>query len=252
MLSRRFLFEADDDDEAQQDSDFANANGGDNNTADDNTGNDDNAGDDNADNNTEDTADNTGDDNKDDQNTDQDNNQDNGDDNKDNTDNDDDFTINTDDDNASGDDTNNTDDQSSDTSSGDSGSEESVDTGVKAKERELFDSLSPEEQQMKNKMLKKLFGNLYSNCESVIDKLNGLGAGLEEVDRQIKRSLSILFELKQMVSDYLLNMYDSKTYIENDIMFNRYLSVLNAIKNITNDIDSIYQDDTSTKDNENA
>lgn len=118
---------------------------------------------------------------------------------------------------------------------------EDIDSPMKETERNLFDSLSPEEQELKNNMLKKLFVELYSNCDNIIEKINNIGADFDEVNLQIKKMLTILFNLKQMIDDYLMNIYKGKTYIENDIMFNRYLSILNSVKNILKDIDNYYE-----------
>ena len=124
-----------------------------------------------------------------------------------------------------------------------SDSNDNTDSDIKAKERELYDSLSPEEQKMRVTALKKQFVEMYNNCNNIIDKLNTISGNIDTINPQIKRTMSVLFELKEMIDDYFNNLFDSKTYIENDIMFNRYLSILNSIKNITEDIDKITEND---------
>ena len=240
-MERRFLFEADDDD---------NTNGGANNaTTGTNTANDtNNNGPDEGfgkaadeDTNTDTNNGNTDNSNDTNNDTNTNNNQEQNDQDK----NSDDYTINTNTDNngtdtgedngQAGGDTKQPDDEVEDTS---------VESDIKKQERELFDSLSPEEQKMKNTMLKQLYVDLYNNCGSIITKLNDVSTEVDSVNAQIKRSLTMLFELKQMIRDYFSNMYESKSYIENDIMFNRYLSMLNAVKNITKEIDKACGDDT--------
>ena len=126
--------------------------------------------------------------------------------------------------------------------------EEPVDNEDTRRDKELYDSLSPQEQKERNIKQKKLFFDLYSNCDYVIDKLNNISdADLEEYGVQIRKTLSMLFDLKQMVSDYATKLYDSKSYIENDIMFNRYLSILNTVKNITSDIRKSYKIEEDTQ-----
>lgn len=126
--------------------------------------------------------------------------------------------------------------------------EEPVDNEDTRRDKELYDSLSPQEQKERNIQLKTLFFRLYSNCDYVIDKLNNISdADLEEYGVQIRKTLSMLFDLKQMVSDYATKLYDSKSYIENDIMFNRYLSILNTVKNITSDIRKSYKTEEDTQ-----
>lgn len=126
--------------------------------------------------------------------------------------------------------------------------EEPVDNKDTRRDKELFDSLSPQEQKEKNIQLKKLYFELYSNCDYVIDKLNNISdADMEEYGVQVRKILSVLFDLKQMISDYAMKLYDSKSYIENDIMFNRYLSILNTVKNITSDIRKSYKSEEDSQ-----
>ena len=126
--------------------------------------------------------------------------------------------------------------------------EEPVDNEDTRRDKELYDSLSPQEQKERNIQLKTLFFRLYSNCDYVIDKLNNISdADLEEYGVQVRKTLSMLFDLKQMVSDYATKLYDSKSYIENDIMLNRYLSILNTVKNITSDIRKSYKTEEDTQ-----
>ena len=186
----------------------------------------------------EDTQDN---DNTENQDQNQDENQD--------ADGDDEFNIDADADIDSGDDAGG--DVGGDTGGGGSvtpSEEEPVDNEDTRRDKELYDSLSPQEQKERNIQLKTLFFRLYSNCDYVIDKLNNISdADLEEYGVQVRKTLSMLFDLKQMVSDYATKLYDSKSYIENDIMFNRYLSILNTVKNITSDIRKSYKTEEDTQ-----
>ena len=162
---------------------------------------------------------------------------------------DDEFNIDADADIDSGDDAGG--DVGGDTGGGGSvtpSEEEPVDNEDTRRDKELYDSLSPQEQKERNIQLKTLFFRLYSNCDYVIDKLNNISdADLEEYGVQVRKTLSMLFDLKQMVSDYATKLYDSKSYIENDIMFNRYLSILNTVKNITSDIRKSYKTEEDTQ-----
>ena len=230
LTRRRFLFEAEGDE-----NDNANAN--DNNAAE----NNDTAADDNADNN-----DDNNDDNQEDQNKEEDNNDDNKEDdqtdenNDEEENNDDDFSINDDDNNDD-----NNDDNGDNEDSGDTEEESKLDPdSLKAKDRELFDSQSKPEQQIKIKELKKQFGELYSNTMSLIDRFNELSMESAISNEKINKLISILLELKSMISFYILNIYDLKSYIENDIIFNRYLAIFNSIRKVIN---AIKNDDFSDK-----
>ena len=239
-MKRRLLFEAEDD----NDKAFSQANNQ-NNDSQQNNETEDNKSDDTENVNTADNNENKTDDNQNNDGEDQNNTDENQEENNDEL-TDDDLTIKEPEEDTGTDDnkeTDTTDNTEEDTTSDDT-SDTVTDSPAKEAERQLFDSLSPEEQAIKNNMLKKLYIELYTNCNNITDKLNNIGSELDEVNPQIKRVLALLFNLKQMIDDYLTNIYKTKSYIENDIMFNRYLSVLNSVKNIIKDINNYYEDDT--------
>jgi cobalamin biosynthesis protein CobT len=223
---RRFLFEADDDNETS---------GGNTNNNNDQAAND-TAADNNNDSGNEDNADDAND-NQEDQNTDEnqddnqeDDNQNDENQDEDNNDEDENYDINDDDENQ---DDENQDENSDDTT--DDSSDETADSkadALKAKDREVFDSLSIAEQQIKIKELKNQFADLYNNCSSIIERLNDVALELIDEYPQLKKISSVLYELKDMISFYILNIYDTKSFFENDIVFNRYLLILNGIKGV--------------------
>lgn len=133
-------------------------------------------------------------------------------------------------------------DTSSTSSTSSSGSGESPETKVdvdnndKKKDRKIFATLSPQEQKIKTIKLKQLFMSLYDRCEQIIDKYDALGIEYEDLIVPIQKSLAALYSTKEMISTYLLYLFDSKSYEENDIMFNRMLATMNRIKLITKDM----------------
>ena len=231
MISERrlFLFEADDDNQTAADNttDAAETNdstSADNNTED-NTANDDQTEDNNQEENNDD---NQQEDNQEDENQ----NDDNNDENQDEEDGNDDFTINDDDNN----DENKEPSEDDIYSSSDDNNDQQKSDALKAKDRELFDSLTLAEQQIKIRELKNNFVDLYNNCISLIDRYNEISLECEEDITHIKKISSLLLDIKGMISFYILNLYDLKSYVENDLIFNRYLAVFNAIKNVTKNI----------------
>lgn len=158
----------------------------------------------------------------------------------------DDFSIDADMNDIS--DENNDNDSKEDLSNNNDTSDEKIDpTSIKSLDKELFDSLSTQEQNLKIKNLKTMFTDLYSSCNNITDKFNSLSLEADEVNLQTKKVVSIIFDLKQMIADYILNIFDTKSYIENDIMFNEYLLVFNSIKNITKEIKNMYTNDNVDK-----
>lgn len=126
------------------------------------------------------------------------------------------------------------DDTESDDSSSMSSPEETEEEPVKAN-TDIFADLSKEEQEVKIEELKNLFSDLYSSVDDFIRKLNDINPDENNV-MVIKRCSNTLYTLKKYISDYLLNLFPIKSYIENDVEFNRFLTILNSVANVINDI----------------
>lgn len=84
--------------------------------------------------------------------------------------------------------------------------------------------------------------SLYATCDNVIEKINTVSKDYPEINDQLKRVVNILFTNKKMIADYYLHIFDSKSYLENDNMYNYYLSVLNTVKNVTKELKNGYND----------
>lgn len=136
-----------------------------------------------------------------------------------------DFTINTDD---SGEDIENTD---SDTSNNIEDSEDSGEDTKSKFDAALYDSLSDSEKANKNAELLSNYKDLYISCDNIIEKINNINKDTESI-KVLQRIACTLSDLKYYISFYLDNNYKNKSYYENDIMFNKYLSILNGVKNV--------------------
>ena len=167
-----------------------------------------------------------------------------------NTGGDDDFDIDTsltDDDNAGGDESSDSDNGeddfgsddsgSSDDSSSSSSSEEGDDKEIPAN-TDIFASLSPEEQQVKIMELKRLFNELYTSINDILERINQTNTDESNIET-ITNISSSLFYLRKYLSDYITKIFPNKSYIENDIAFNRYLSIVNGITSIIEEIGAI-------------
>lgn len=235
MISERrlFLFEAEDDN---------NTSSGDtaSDTTNDTAENNDTSADNNENEDQNNQEDNQNDENQDDNNQDDDeqNKEDNNDKNDEDEDqnNDDEFSINDDQDN---DNQNNEDENQGNDNSEEENQPKS--DSLKAKDREVFNSLSLAEQQIKIRELKQNFADLYGECNTLIDRFNEIS--IEFNDNYCNKISSCLIDLKGMISFYILNIYDLKSYFENDIMFNRYLTIFNAVKNTIGIINNNLSDD---------
>jgi uncharacterized protein YpmS len=52
----------------------------------------------------------------------------------------------------------------------------------------------------------------------------------------INRASMAVFTLRKYIADYINNSFPYKSYIENDITFNRFLSILNSVSSVLEDI----------------
>ena len=69
---------------------------------------------------------------------------------------------------------------------------------------------------------------------------DGVAPELKEIGEEAS---NLSYELKNMISFYILNIYDNRSFFENDIVFNRYLVILNGIKKILETIKNDKKDD---------
>ena len=153
-----------------------------------------------------------------------------------------DFSIDTSLDNADGgDDAAGGDDMGSD-SGGDDGAnkndgEDGDDEPVEAN-TDMFASLSAEEQTIKIKELKKLYNDLYTSIDDLIERISNIDYSEMNITYMLKIN-NTLYDLKQYVSDYMIHVFPTKSYYENDVMFNRFLLQVNSISAI---LEKIYKD----------
>lgn len=133
------------------------------------------------------------------------------------------------------------DDNTDDTSS----TEDADDPSAKLKELEksIFDQLSDEMKAAKTTELKKLYTDTYDKCQSIIDTISGA----EKQPNQVKvydYILNNLLDLQRYIKDYLSNIFDSKTYIENMTELQKYLAILDTVNGVFEDMSKETNDDT--------
>lgn len=127
-------------------------------------------------------------------------------------------------------------DTSSDTSSSLDGGD-SEEEPIKAN-TDIFNSLTAEEQQIKIRELKNLFLNLYTSTDDLLARLNETETDEDNIE-VITRVSMILYSLKQYMEDYMTYTFGFKSYIENDIAFNRFLAILKSATTIVEEIGKI-------------
>ena len=106
---------------------------------------------------------------------------------------------------------------------------------------DIFASLTAEEQEVKIKELKRLFVNLYTSCDDILNRIDNLDS--------LSRISTSLYDMKIYISDYLASVFNTKSYIENDIAFNKFLIVIKSITDIMEDIAKKTEREEKNKEN---
>lgn len=151
------------------------------------------------------------------------------------------FEINMGDDEDSGDgesmDDSEGDGGSTDDGSGDEESSEDVTNELIEKEKELFSDLSEKQLSIRTNELKGLYVKLTDTIESTSDRLSS-SPNNKINSKIIKFLVSKLDALKKMVDDYMVDTFETKTYIENTIYYHKCLMQLNLVKDILKEMSS--------------
>lgn len=113
-------------------------------------------------------------------------------------------------------------------------SEEEVDD-LKAKEEELYANLTPDQLDIKHKELKGQFLSMFDMVSELVERMGDTGTTEENI-KIVEYISNNLINLKDMISDYVNDVYQTKSYIENSIMYNRFLATLNAINQLLEEI----------------
>lgn len=114
----------------------------------------------------------------------------------------------------------------------DNNSTQSTDKPIEAN-TDIFSSLSAEEQRVKISELKKQYNQLYSYCSEIMDKVGNINMS-EDNYKEVNNAIELVYSLRLYILEYFTNVFDKKSFIENDIVFNRCLEILNSVSLILN------------------
>ena len=102
---------------------------------------------------------------------------------------------------------------------------------LKQKEEELHGDLTPEQLDIKHKELKNQFLAMYDLITNLSERINDACVSEENIE-VVEYVSEQIADLKKMVVDYVNGVYKTKSYIENSINYNRFLTVINALNKI--------------------
>lgn len=108
---------------------------------------------------------------------------------------------------------------------------------LKQQEEEMLNNLSPEQLDIKHKELKSQFLAMFDTVIGVSERVGD--AVVDESDISVIGYITTtLAKMKDMISDYINSVYQTKSYIENLINYNRFIAVLNGINKILEELSS--------------
>ena len=154
----------------------------------------------------------------------------------------DEYTMDDPDEDGEDDTDNNQDDNTDATDNDDTVDENDPSAKLKELEKSIFDQLSPELQQAKTIELKKLYTITYEKCQSIIDTLGTIEKEPSKV-KVYDYILNSLLDLQKYINDYLANIFDSKTYIENMTELQKYLAILDTVNGVFEEMSKSVQED---------
>lgn len=131
------------------------------------------------------------------------------------------------DDNMDGDDDYSSDDDAS-----------SNDDPVKDLQRDIFSNLTDSQMAIKDKELRMRFYNMYESIDSFIERINEIPKA-SNIIKSVEFVSLKLDELSTMINDYITYTYDTLTYVENEINYNKFFTILSGISIIIKDIGEI-------------
>lgn len=112
----------------------------------------------------------------------------------------------------------------------------SINDELKQDEQEIFKDLSQEQLEIKTNELKREYKDLYSAVNDILDKLNDISKTSFDAT-MIEFITRKLLELKDIIKDSVTDTFDTRTYIENQVEFQKMISLFN---NLTVMVETIY------------
>ena len=125
--------------------------------------------------------------------------------------------------------------ESSDEGEQENSEENNEEYDIEKIENELFSSLTPEQIAIKNHELKNQFIELYSIIGSTLVRINDISKSNDNIN-VLKFVTEKLLELREMIDFNITTAYQTRTYIENNIIYQQCIATLNAIAEIIDNI----------------
>lgn len=98
-------------------------------------------------------------------------------------------------------------------------------------ENQLFSDLTPQQIDQKHQELKNNFVKIFDSTGEIIERINDIPTD-ENFLATTNFVSTQLGDLREYIVDYIENVYSTKSYMENSIVYNRILVILNQINQV--------------------
>lgn len=98
-------------------------------------------------------------------------------------------------------------------------------------EDSIFSSLTPEQKGIKVAELKGSFVEVYKASDDIIEKINLIPKDNSNIE-VFERLVNTLIDLKTYVQYYISKTFDTKSYLENEVVLQKYTTILNQVKEV--------------------
>ena len=126
------------------------------------------------------------------------------------------------------------------------GEEEGDEYDIDKIEDELFSDLTPEQIAIKNHELKSQFIEIYTIIGSTLVRINDIPKSNDNINI-LKFVTEKLLELREMIDYNITIAYATRTYIENNIIYQQCIATLNAIADIIDNIPNVNGGDSNVE-----
>ncbi len=128
------------------------------------------------------------------------------------------------------DDTNETDENSDDASlNTDTDSTNEIDSQIQQSEDQIYETLSDDQKKIRVLQLKLSFKELYEESDVVLNAINNINKTEDNMDT-IRRLINVLNNVKQYILDYISKVFDKKTYMDNNVVYVKYINVFRTVR----------------------
>lgn len=117
----------------------------------------------------------------------------------------------------------------------DNGEDEESEDKIKQLQDDIFSSLTEDQIKIKVFEQKRRYDDMFSGINSILEKINNVQAP-STINKDLKSVSIKLDKFHDMITEYITKTYNTKSYIENEINFRKFLNILNGFDEILKDI----------------